>query len=98
MFRRLGFISGILLAIYVAAKSIDTLMWLNYYLASAGIRALGVLLSTSRSGRAHLFGEIVLLRAACPRSCSLPQDRTSALASDRRRDGLQRHAAESLRL
>jgi len=27
--RRLGFISGVLLAIYVAAKSVDTLVWLN---------------------------------------------------------------------
>jgi len=29
VYRRLGFISGILLALYVAAKSIDTLNWLN---------------------------------------------------------------------
>src|ERR1039458_5688355 len=33
LFRRLGFISGVLLAIYVAAKSIDTLIWLNEALA-----------------------------------------------------------------
>jgi molybdopterin-containing oxidoreductase family membrane subunit len=30
LFRRLGLISGSLLAIYVAAKSIDTLVWLNF--------------------------------------------------------------------
>jgi len=29
VFRRLAFISGVLLAIYVAAKSVDTLIWLN---------------------------------------------------------------------
>lgn len=36
VFRRLGFISGVLLAIYVAAKSIDTLVWLNFTSPSEG--------------------------------------------------------------
>jgi len=34
--RRLGFISGVLLGIYVAAKSIDTLIWLNFTSPSEG--------------------------------------------------------------
>lgn len=37
VFRRLGFISGVLLALYVAAKSIDTLIWLNFTSPSEGI-------------------------------------------------------------
>jgi molybdopterin-containing oxidoreductase family membrane subunit len=36
LYRRLGFLSGILLAIYVAAKSIDTLVWLNVTSPSEG--------------------------------------------------------------
>lgn len=36
VFRRLGFISGALLGIYVAAKSIDTLIWLNFTSPSEG--------------------------------------------------------------
>ncbi|HTY84267.1 MAG TPA: NrfD/PsrC family molybdoenzyme membrane anchor subunit [Silvibacterium sp.] len=36
VFRRLGFISGLLLALYVAAKSIDTLIWLNITSPSEG--------------------------------------------------------------
>ena len=30
VFRKLGFISGVLLAVYVAAKAIDTYIWLNF--------------------------------------------------------------------
>ena len=44
LLRRLGFISGVLLAVYVAAKSIDTLIWLNLHLAVRRVRALAVLL------------------------------------------------------
>jgi molybdopterin-containing oxidoreductase family membrane subunit len=36
LLRRLGFISGVVLAIYVAAKSIDTLVWLNVTSPSVG--------------------------------------------------------------
>jgi menaquinone reductase, integral membrane subunit len=39
VFRRLGLISGVLLAVYVAAKSIDTLIWLNFTSPSAGFAA-----------------------------------------------------------
>ena len=35
--RRLGLISGVLLGIYVAAKAIDTLIWLNVTSAAAGV-------------------------------------------------------------
>jgi menaquinone reductase, integral membrane subunit len=35
--RRLGLISGVLLGIYVAAKAIDTLIWLNITSAAAGV-------------------------------------------------------------
>ncbi len=37
VFQRLGFISGVLLGLYVAAKSIDTLIWLNYTSPSMGV-------------------------------------------------------------
>ncbi len=36
VFEKLGFISGLLLALYVAAKSIDTLIWLNVTSPAAG--------------------------------------------------------------
>jgi Ni/Fe-hydrogenase subunit HybB-like protein len=36
VFRKLGFISGVLLAMYVAAKAIDTLVWLNITSPSLG--------------------------------------------------------------
>jgi molybdopterin-containing oxidoreductase family membrane subunit len=36
VFRKLGFISGVLLALYVAAKAIDTLIWLNITSPSLG--------------------------------------------------------------
>jgi menaquinone reductase, integral membrane subunit len=37
VFRRLGMISGTLLAAYVAAKSIDTIIWLNVTSAAEGV-------------------------------------------------------------
>jgi menaquinone reductase, integral membrane subunit len=37
VFRRLGFISGVLLGLYVAAKCIDTLIWLNYTSPAMGV-------------------------------------------------------------
>ena len=37
--QRLGFISGVLLGIYVVAKSIDTLIWLNFTSPSVGFAA-----------------------------------------------------------
>lgn len=36
VFRKLGFISGVLLALYVAAKAVDTLIWLNITSPSLG--------------------------------------------------------------
>ncbi len=36
VFEKLGFISGLLLALYVAAKSVDTLIWLNVTSPAAG--------------------------------------------------------------
>jgi len=36
VFRKLGFISGVLLAIYVAAKAVDTYIWLNYTTPAVG--------------------------------------------------------------
>ena len=43
LFQRLGFISGVLLAIYIAAKSIDTLIWLNFTSPSVGFARVAVL-------------------------------------------------------
>jgi len=36
VYRKLGFISGVLLAVYVAAKAVDTLVWLNITSPSVG--------------------------------------------------------------
>ena len=60
VFRRLAFISGVLLALYVAAKSIDTLIWLNITSPSVGF-APWQYYSYKPFGIPILFGEIVLL-------------------------------------
>lgn len=59
VFRRLAFISGLLLALYVAAKSIDTLVWLNKTSPSEGFAAWQFY-SHKPFGTQILFGEIVL--------------------------------------
>lgn len=59
VFRRLGFISGLLLALYVAAKSIDTLIWLNVTSPSVGF-APWQYYSYKPFGIPILFAEIVL--------------------------------------
>jgi Ni/Fe-hydrogenase subunit HybB-like protein len=59
VFRRLAFISGLLLSIYVAAKSIDTLIWLNVTSPSAGF-APWQFYSHKPFGTPMLFAEIVL--------------------------------------
>ncbi len=59
VFRRLAFISGLLLAVYVAAKSIDTMVWLNVTSQSAGF-APWQFYSHKPFGTPILFGEIVL--------------------------------------
>jgi Ni/Fe-hydrogenase subunit HybB-like protein len=58
--RRLGFISGVLLAVYVAAKSIDTLVWLNFTSPSEGFAAWQYY-SHKPFGTPVLFVEIVVL-------------------------------------
>jgi len=60
LFRRMGFISGILLAVYVAAKSVDTLVWLNFTSKSEGF-APWQFYSYKPFGTPILFAEIVLL-------------------------------------
>jgi menaquinone reductase, integral membrane subunit len=60
LFRRLGFISGSLLGIYVAAKSIDTLIWLNYTSQAEGFEPWQFY-SYRPFGTPILFVEIVLL-------------------------------------
>jgi menaquinone reductase, integral membrane subunit len=66
IFRRLGFISGLLLSVYIAAKSIDTLVWLNVTSPSAGF-APWQFYSHKPFGSPILFAEIVLfgLLPAC---------------------------------
>jgi len=59
LFRRLGFISGVLLGIYVAAKSIDTLIWLNVTSPSEGFAAWQYYIYKP-FGTPILFAEIVL--------------------------------------
>ena len=58
--RKLGFISGILLGVYVAAKSIDTIIWLNVTSPSVGF-APWEYYAYKPFGSAILFSEIVLL-------------------------------------
>jgi molybdopterin-containing oxidoreductase family membrane subunit len=58
--RKLGFISGIMLGVYVAAKSIDTLVWLNITSPSVGF-APWEYYAYKPFGSAILFSEIVLL-------------------------------------
>jgi len=58
--RKLGFISGILLGVYVAAKSIDTIVWLNITSPSVGF-APWEYYAYKPFGSAILFSEIVLL-------------------------------------
>lgn len=59
VYRRLGFISGVLLGIYVAAKSIDTLIWLNFTSPAAGFAPWTYYLHKP-FGTPILFAEIVL--------------------------------------
>ncbi len=59
VFRRLAFISGVLLGIYVAAKSIDTLIWLNVTSPSEGF-APWQFYAHKPFGIPILFAEIVL--------------------------------------
>ena len=60
VFRRLGFISGVLLGVYVAAKSIDTLVWLNFTSPAEGFPAWQFY-SFKPFGTPVMFAEIVLL-------------------------------------
>jgi menaquinone reductase, integral membrane subunit len=59
VFRQLGFISGVLLAIYVAAKSVDTLIWLNVTSPSVGFAAWQYYIYKP-FGTPILFAEIVV--------------------------------------
>jgi len=59
LLRRLGFLSGVLLALYVAAKSIDTLIWLNVTSPSVGF-APWEYYEFEPFGWALLFVEIVI--------------------------------------
>jgi menaquinone reductase, integral membrane subunit len=60
LLRRLGFLSGVLLAVYVAAKSIDTLVWLNVTSPSVGFSPWEYY-AYEPFGWALLFIEIVIL-------------------------------------
>jgi molybdopterin-containing oxidoreductase family membrane subunit len=60
IYRRLGFISGLLLAIYVALKSIDTLVWLNFTSRAEGF-APWQFYGYKPFGTPILFTEIVVL-------------------------------------
>jgi len=59
LFRRLGFISGVLLATYVAAKAIDTLVWLNVTSPAVGVAPWQYYIYKP-FGTPILFAEIVL--------------------------------------
>ena len=73
MLRRLGFISGILTAVYVAAKSIDTLIWLNVTSPASRIRALGALRLQAIRARGSCSPRSCY-SGCCPRRCcSIPR-------------------------
>ena len=59
VFRRLGLISGTLLAFYIAAKAIDTLIWLNFTSRAEGF-APWQFYSYKPFGTPILFAEIVI--------------------------------------
>lgn len=59
VFRRLGFISGILLALYIAAKSVDTLIWMDHTSPSMGF-APWFYYMHKPFGTPILFAEIVV--------------------------------------
>jgi len=59
LFRRLGFISGVLLGIYVAAKCVDTLIWLNITSPSVGFAPWQYYMHQP-FGTPILFAEIVV--------------------------------------
>jgi menaquinone reductase, integral membrane subunit len=59
VFQSLGFISGVLLGLYVAAKSIDTLIWLNFTSPSMGVAPWHYYMYKP-FGTPILLGEIVL--------------------------------------
>lgn len=78
VFRRLGFISGLLLAIYIAAKCVDTLIWLNYTSPAAGF-APWQYYQYKPFGTPILFAEIVLF-GLIP-ACLLTSRRTASQKS-----------------
>ncbi len=59
LFRRLGLISGVLLAVYIAAKSIDTLIWMDFTSPAMGF-APWLSYMHKPFGTPILFAEIVL--------------------------------------
>ena len=94
--RRLGFISGILSAVYVVAKSIDTLMWLN-----VTSPALGFAPWEHYSHRGFGIGTVVrrdrVIRAAAGCAFALfARGAPARLDVYGRGAGLRRRAAESL--
>ena len=97
VFRRLGFISGVLLAIYVAAKSIDTLIWLNFTSPSVGFAPWQFYIHKP-FGTPILFAEIVLFGLVPAFLLTYRRDcGTARMAAECCRPGLCGSAAEPLR-
>ena len=97
VFRRLAFISGVLLAIYVAVKCIDTLIWLNYTSPAAGF-APWQYYQHKGFGTPILFAEIVLFGLVPAFLSNFPQNcGQQTMAPDSCRDGVRRRAAEPVR-
>ena len=94
--RRLGFISGVLTAVYVAAKSIDTLAWLNVTSPVPGLRALGVLRLQTVRHVADALGDRGLRPVARGAAAASEDGLAARLAAHRRGPGVLRHSAESL--
>ena len=91
VFPRLGFISGILLAVYVALKAVDTLIWLNVTSPAVGF-APWEFYAYKPFGTALLFAEIAIF-GLLPAVASGSRQ----MAAAGRRAGLLRHSIEPVR-
>ena len=97
VFRRLGFISGILLAIYVAAKSIDTSDLDEHHFTVRRLCSVAVLHSQAVRNADPVYRDRAV-RAAAGFSIDVSQDRGAArMAAERCRTGLRGYPAEPVR-
>jgi molybdopterin-containing oxidoreductase family membrane subunit len=95
--RRLGFISGVLLAAYVAVKCVDTLIWLNVTSPAVGF-APWEHYSHGPFGSIVLFAEIVIFGLLPAALLAMPRLAQRRGFSWRGGAGLLRNSAEPVRM